>query len=372
MTTICHLWDGECGWEQRVALNQLLSRSGGDVSHEIAALDSTGRKSLGAMDRTVHSVPHFNPWPMLASPWLNRFADERRIDVFHVRSARAAYVAASTNAACVVEMSDPRLAMKSARLYRTLAETGRCAFVGASGTVRRRWIEGGVPADRCVVIRPGVEFHPFTRANRERIRRALDIGPTDFVVTTPAPVDRAQGAFDAYCAAAMLHFNDQRLRMLLPGSTSETLRIRRFARSLNSNLTLLLAGGDISLDEALCAADVLIAAPREDVSTAPIARAMAANVAVIGAAVPAVAEIITHKVNGLLFKQVADRRPVPVLARLLGDRESLLRYREAARGQAYEVFSVRRYVDQFTRLYQNLTCGAPLEEGITDTARISG
>jgi len=43
-----------------------------------------------------------------------------------------------------------------------------------------------------------------------------------------------------------------------------------------------------------------------------------------------------------------------VVAALLDDRDTLKKMAHTAHGQAFEVFSVRRYVDQHTRLYDNL------------------
>jgi glycosyltransferase involved in cell wall biosynthesis len=95
---------------------------------------------------------------------------------------------------------------------------------------------------------------------------------------------------------------------------------------------------------------------------------MAAGVAVIGTAVHAVAELIANKLNGLLFKQTPGRSMVASLFRLLTDRVSQDKVRETARGQAYEVFGLRRCVEQHMRLYDNVLNGSPPGDGIVDSA----
>ena len=74
---------------------------------------------------------------------------------------------------------------------------------------------------------------------------------------------------------------------------------------------------------------------RGDVSTTCIAWAMAAGVAVIGAATYAVAELASHKVGGLLFKPPLRGSSAPAVVRLLRDREAQAKAKEV-RGQAYE------------------------------------
>jgi hypothetical protein len=56
------------------------------------------------------------------------------------------------------------------------------------------------------------------------------------------------------------------------------------------------------------------------------------------------------------------------IARLLRDRDAQRRYVEAARGQAFEVFGLRRFAEQTMRLYENMLSGASPGEGIVDSA----
>jgi glycosyltransferase involved in cell wall biosynthesis len=95
---------------------------------------------------------------------------------------------------------------------------------------------------------------------------------------------------------------------------------------------------------------------------------MAAGTAVVGTAVHSIAELVAHKVNGLLFKQVPGRSMSAAILARLQDRASQEKAKEVARGQAYEAFGLRRYIEQTTRLYENVLSGSPPREGITDSA----
>ena len=93
--------------------------------------------------------------------------------------------------------------------------------------------------------------------------------------------------------------------------------------------------------------------------------------AVIGSAVHAVAELIANKLNGLLFKiEKGETMAIPV-ARLLQNRDAQRKVKVTARGQAYEVFGLRRFAEQHDRLYGNLLAGKPPGEGILDPAEVT-
>ena len=98
---------------------------------------------------------------------------------------------------------------------------------------------------------------------------------------------------------------------------------------------------------------------------------MASGSAVIASAVYAVAELIANKVNGLLFNPQSATHLAGAVGRLLMDRDSQSKVREVARGHAYEVFSLRRYIDQHDRLRRNLATGCAPREGIVDSAVVA-
>ena len=80
------------------------------------------------------------------------------------------------------------------------------------------------------------------------------------------------------------------------------------------------------------------------------------------------AELVTNQGKVVRFTARPGSRGAPTIARLLVDREAHAKPTEAARGQAYEVFSVRRYVDLHARLYENMLAGRPPGTEIVDAA----
>jgi glycosyltransferase involved in cell wall biosynthesis len=311
----------------------------------------------------------------LAAPAVGRYLHNdppaELVHVWAMPSAVAAWVASRSRrsaAPLVVELSDPSEARRSASLLRILAGRTGVAIACGSQTVRRRLIEGGVPPDVCVVIRPGVDFALINRIRKGDLRQKLGIAANDLFVLIPEPNDRRGGYWDAFWAATLLNHVSGGIRVVVPGRSPGQRRIRRFFRVLPDQTALVCADDGFLFEELIAAADVLVVPAHGDVSTTDIAWAMAAGAAVIGSAEYSIAELIAHKLNGLLFKAPQGECMTLAIVRLLEERDALRKVRETARGHAYEVFGVRRYIDQHVRLYENLLSGAAPAEGIVDSA----
>jgi len=371
MTHVCHLFDASAGWEQRTAVGVLLERLPPDgYSLTLAAIDPAAVRTLRPLGRPVRVFARPARIDALASPLVARFAAERRVDLVHTWGVHAAAAArAATEKPLVVELSDPAVATQEAKLLRTLARPKGFAIICSCGIVRRRLIESGVAPELCVVIRPGIDFGWINRCRRGPLREELGVAKDDTLVIVPEPVARDGGSFEAFWAAALVNHLDGHVRAIVPGVSREQSRIVRFAATVPSRPTIITPGDRYRFEELIAVSDMLIVAARGNVSTTAIAWAMASGAAVIGAAIPSVAELIAHKVNGLLFKQFVGKGVVGPLFRLLQGRACLAKAREVARGQAYEVFGLRRCIEQHVKVYENVLRGAAPGEGIVDSAR---
>ena len=371
MTRICHLFDRDAGWEQYTGLSQLLDRLPSDrFASSLAAIGPGAEGLLRSLRRRV-AVLGRRGWPdVVAAPALSRFLERNEIDLIHAWGARAAHCArAATTKPLVVELYDPVLASRDTKLIRAVAQPMGLAVVCSCEIVRRRLIEGGVPPDLTLVIRPGVDFARINAFRRSGLREELGLARDDIVILAPAPARVDEGLSDALLAAGMLNALTSNVRMILPGASRRQRRIVRLDRALPIPPTVVSPGDGYPMEPLIAISDVLVTASRGDLSTTCIAWAMASETAVIGSAVHAVAEMIAHKVNGLLFKPVPGKSMVVAIARLLQDRESQAKTKEVARGQAYEIFGLRRYVDQHVALYENVLSGKSPADGITDPAR---
>lgn len=372
MTTIGHLLDESAGWEHRVALSQLLDRLSPDRFGQVVAVTSPAARSvLHGLGRPIETLPRLTSLAALAGPALARFTADRRIDVLHAWGVRAAAAARTlSDTPVIVHLFDPRLAAKHVKRLRVMASSHAFALVCSAELVRRRLVEGGVPYDATVVIRPGVDFAAVNRFRRGGLRERLGLSRDDRVLILPDGTDATAGRLEAFMAISLQQSLKPELRVIVPGDGAEQRRIARFAATVPQPGALVATHNRYPFDQLVTAADVLLVTPRGDTATTAIAWAMAAGVGVIGTAVHAVAELIASRVNGLLFKQTPGRSMVLPIVRLLEDRDALAKATEAARGQAYEVFSVRRFVEQHARLYENVLSGVNPSAGITDPAMV--
>jgi hypothetical protein len=122
--------------------------------------------------------------------------------------------------------------------------------------------------------------------------------------------------------------------------------------------------------EDLCvAADALVLADVGDCSATAVAWAMAAGTPIIAPATYATTELLAHTLNAMLYKPgLTWRRTAVDICRLMLRLDETGKRTEVARGQAYEVFSLQRMVQQMRQVYVNLQAGSPPSREIRDPA----
>jgi len=372
MPRICHLFDMATGWEQRVAVSQLVDRLPRQGhAQTLAAIDPTALAPLRALAMPIRVFPRVAGITALAAPLIGRFLDRTGFDLVHAWGPDAAAAATiASRRPLVIELFDPAIAKKSVKLLRTLSRPTHFAIISSCEWIRRRLIEGGVSPDLCVTVRPGIDFAFINQARRAGLRDQLSIQPGQFVILLPEPVTRDGGHLEAFWAGALLNHFSRGFTVIVPGRSREQNRIARFAATAPSRPSIVTPGADVPFERLIPIADALVAASGEDVSTTAIAWALASHVAVIAAAGYATAELVANKVNGLLYKRTRDRGSVVSLVRLLEDRDTQARMKEAAHGQAFEVFGLRRYVEQHMRVYENVIAGLAPGTGIVDSAQV--
>lgn len=370
MISVLHVLDASASWEQRLALRQLLDHAQqARIRHCVISIGPAAESFRHQFDGPIRTIPALAGWPVLAAPFVARAATDCHADVIHAWGTRPAMAARSSgDRPIVVERFDPRIDARERNLLRTIAQSGRTAFACAAEMVRRRLVEGGVPDDRCVVIRPGVDFNLLNRARRERPRECFGLSPNELIVTAPVPAVPRGGQREAFLAACFAAAVREGIRFILPGDSPETRRIRRLAGNMPALCRPIFMGDAVPAEVAIALADVMVVAPEDDASMTAVAWAFGAGAAVVAVADYAVTELVVAKVNGLLFKRPSHESPAVPAARLILDTAAQRSVRETARGQAYEIFGVRRSVEQHMRLYENLLSGSQPESGITDSA----
>jgi len=372
MTTICHLFDESAGWEQRIGASQLVARTdGGRRTHLSVAIDDRGAfiaRSLGRAFHRLHRVARFTP---TVAPRLQRFLRDKNVCMLHAWGIEAALAGrAASSTPMVVHLFEPDLSRAQVKLVRTLVQPHGFALCCAAETVRRRLIEGGVPPESCVVVRPAVDFGLIRTCQQSDIRERLGLDTRDFLVTIPEPVGARDDALEVYWAAELAAGVREGFRLAVPGSSRGARRIARLDQVGLDTRIVIRPPADVAFEALIAVADALVVVPDGSSSTTAVAWAMAAETTVIASAEYATAELIANRVNGLLFNRKHEDGIASVVARLLLDQSEYPKLREVARGHAYEVFGLRRYLEQHQRLETNLMSGSPPGEGVVDSARV--
>lgn len=370
MTRICHVLDKSIGWEQRIAVSQLLHRLDSVRFHQrVVTTDRSVLQSLQSLDIPIEVMPRWSRFSAMSAPSLKQFIQREKIDLIHAWSPQAAVAArAACDVPMVIELFDPLIATRDIKLIRTISIPNRFAVACSCEIVRRRLVEGGLPLQQIVVVRPGIDFGLISKLKRNPVRRELGIKPKDFVIVVPEPISPDSPSRHVLSAASLMNFYTRDLRVIVPGQSRGQARIDRLHDALPVPNTIVCPGDTYSMEQLIAISDCLIVATRGDISSTYIAWAMACKTAIIGTAVHAVAELIANKLNGLLFKQTPGKSMVLAIAKCLKDRSTLNKVKETAHGQAYEVFGLRRCIDQHIQLYENVLSGTNPAEGIIDPA----
>jgi len=174
----------------------------------------------------------------------------------------------------------------------------------------------------------------------------------------------------AVWATAMQSNLQANIQVVVPGMTRQHHRLVRSATAVGRLDAISWSSPQTPVETLVTRADILLLPVSRDISTTAIAWAMAASTLVVAGAVYATAELLAHRNNSLLIKPDSPRRMGVLAAAAMGDLDGVSELKDTARGQAYEVFGVRRCIDQHARLYDNLIAGRDPGDGIADSASV--
>lgn len=256
----------------------------------------------------------------------------------------------------------------SARAIRWLrAAMGYCDIqvICSTATQRRTFVERGVPLARCHLIRPGVDFAKVRRRRDPELRRRLGFGDDDFVLLAPGESTRAAAHEDAVWAVAIAHFLDPRYKLLLWGRGERAGAVRSRAAALASGGLLGLAeptlGASVDFESLLPAADAVVVTARGPVPTLPIAVCMAAGLPHVATVTYTVSELLEDRHTALMVSRPEARLLARRLLSLREDAGMQWSISDVARTEAYEYFSLTRFLDQWRTVYRQVGAGKAVE-----------
>ena len=195
-----------------------------------------------------------------------------------------------------------------------LIDSGRLLHVRAFPDVlRHRAVQIGLTPSRCDVDPPDVHVLRSalaSTAQREAIRRALQINPSDIALLLPGPETLHSGHRQAAWASALVHVLDARYRLVTWGAGTQNERLRRFVRGLGHAALLSVARDrlpDCDWKDLLPAADAVLCGEGRNPSIMQIAGAAATGATVIAADTPPLRSI-ARLTDGVRFATSAKPR----------------------------------------------------------------
>lgn len=372
MTTLLHVLDAGASETELGALALLLDRlATADFPQYIAAIDGpTAVRAEQRLNRSI--IPAYRrlgvAWT--CGPRLREVLHDERVDLVHAWGvdALAAVKSASRDLPVVAAGLHPDRAADAAQWIRALPNDP--AVVTSSQVARGRLVQHGVRPGRIAVIRGAVDFAAINNARRDDVRRRI-VGDASPVILTVGPATRGDALFKTVWAACIVQQAIPHIRMLMPYASPEAAKARRVAEAAHLPSMIIVPPETVRWAELVASADVLLLATEGEAMTEPIAWAMAAGLGIVAPARRSIAELLADRHNGLLCKENRPRPLAGALLRMLEDEQLRRKLADTARGQAYEVFSVRAFVDNHAKLYRNLIAGREVAADVSDTAMVA-
>jgi glycosyltransferase involved in cell wall biosynthesis len=236
-------------------------------------------------------------------------------------------------------------------------------IVGVSQSVVQPFLEDGVPAGRCAVIHNGIEFDRLSSGQDSGLRRRLGIGEDAVVIAAVGSLIERKGVDLLLQALARLCNGNIHLVIAGDGPQKEALSALAGALNLTSQVHFLGYCADIS--PVYAAADIAALGSRSEAFGLALAEAGYFSLPVVSHALPGIAEVVSDGKTGILVPVEDIEALTRALRRLAVNAEERIRMGAAARKRVCALFSVRRMVTDFERLYLEL--GGPKPASIPRT-----
>ena len=371
---VLHLFDDQMELLDYEALGQLVEaarRPSSGVEVHLAAMGGRVPARFVESWPRPHRLGFPTRVPLKAVAWLRGLFHKTGCELVHawgVLPAAAVRLTGLGARPLLATITHPLLDERESKWLLTARGRGSLPVACPTGAIRRDLIEQGHPPADAGVLRPGVDFGRVRAADRAEQRERLGLSPEQSVLITCPPPSRRGGQYYAVWAVALLEQIYPDIRLIVPGESKEQRRLKRFVRGFAKPHLCLFPDPLIDFVDLLATADVCVAAAIGPLSTVALAWVMAANVPIVASAVPAVTELLGHDHNALLCRPQQPKQLAARIRQLLRDDRLAYRLKDTARGQAYEVFSRQRMLEQYRQVYANLLAGKPAFEQITDVA----
>jgi glycosyltransferase involved in cell wall biosynthesis len=236
-------------------------------------------------------------------------------------------------------------------------------------------VEVGDPR-KIALIHNGIETPaPVTAADRERIRKVLDIPKDALVIAVIANLVSYKGHRDLLDALALVkeQIPNPWLVLMIGRDDGMGVELRRHAAALNLASNIRWLGEQPAADRLLAAGDIFVLPSHQEGFSNALLEAMAANLAVIATAIGGNLDAIVDNESGLLVPPRDPSALAAAIARFASDPDIRLRYGDAARRRVEQRFALQHCVERYEKLYRAMSESdpRPVAEILADDAGAS-
>jgi glycosyltransferase involved in cell wall biosynthesis len=332
-----------------------------------SAADSQARRSAVhlAESGSVRTLGRGGNWPGAAGALRALRRTRSDYDLLHTWGVFPLTLGALAGYPRIIFSPPPALTHRSVAWLRAVMQYREVRVVAATATQRRALVERGVPLERCHLIRPGVEFSRIRRRRDPGLRAALGLGDDDFVLLAAGESTVPANHRDAVWSASILHVLDSRYTLLLWGRGAALSSVLRFAGRLGNPHMLRVAEHRLrralEFEELLPAADMVLVTADGPVAALPICTAMAAGLPIVSTVTYTLGELLEDRHTALMVPTHSPSAIAQRILQLREDRSLQWAVSDMARTEAYEYFSLTRFLSQWRAFYDQYAAGQPVE-----------
>lgn len=284
-------------------------------------------------------------------------------DLVHAWGSKALSVAVLGGRRPVVYSPSPDVQKRGVRWLAAIMQYRDVEVIAPSATLRNALLRNGIAREKCNVIRPGVDFGRIKRRNAA-MRQRLGFGEDDRVILASGESTRSANHRLAAWAAAILGAMDERWKFVLWGRGPQAQRANHFAQRVYRGTMLVAAEevvGRLEYEELLGTCDLVLNTSKGAVATLPLAMAMAAAVPIVSTVTYTAGELLEDHHNSLLVSKHSARLLAQRALELSEDGGLKWRLTDMARSEAYDYFSLSRFVGQWREVYRQMAAGEHVE-----------
>lgn len=234
-------------------------------------------------------------------------------------------------------------------------------FLSISRVIRQEFLDCGVPPERIVSIRNGIDttrFDPAEPAEKQGMRRRLGL-PDGLLCIYTGKLNRGKGLEMLLRAWRRLVLAHPRLHLVLVGSGANQFlsceeELRAFVRAHGLEPHVTFTGAVWNVEDYLKASDLFLFPSEKEALGISLIEAMACGLPAIASRTGGILDVIEDGVDGRLIEVGDEEALVAAVDDLVRHPEIGAQLAQAARRKAVDVFSISAVAEAHEQLFRSL------------------